>query len=261
MCARARSSSAMLRGRASTKRFSSWSWTFLTLAGSTPGAGMLKSSIEWTSLYGISIRASSARRCLPVPGPNKARERAERGQHFVVGQRSVAAARVRKNEDACSLDRFPAQAGEDAARPLAPGRPRIPARPPRKKRPVDRDADQGDDPGPVPADLREQRAPSGEVFVPMQLVDATRRPRHEVRDPEAPLRKTAVILPADRPRHQTRFVEQPPEPVREPCEVVADGGRSDPRVDADEQDSQTRADPVGEGNRSPGGRHAVSPGR
>src|SRR5439155_5453491 len=131
----------------------------------------------------------------------------------------------------------------------------------RKQLPVDRDADQGDDPGPVPPALREERAPAGGVLLVQQLVDSPGRPRHEVRDPEAPLRKTPVILPADRPRHETRIVEQPPEPVREPREMVAYSGRPDPGVDADEQDSQTRPDPVGKGTQSTGRRHTASPGR
>src|SRR5204863_1995323 len=84
----------------------------------------------------------------------------------------------------------------------------------------------------------------GGIFFGTERVDAGRGARNEVRDAVAPLWQTDVVLGTNRLGHQPRLIEQLPEPVRIAGKVMADGRRSHPRIDADEQDANRRTDTI-----------------
>ena len=117
----------------------------------------------------------------------------------------------------------------------------------RKDGPPQRDAHQRDDRGPVARDLFLQDPPSIDILGWLEHVDARRRPRHEIGDPNSQLWQSHVVFVGKGFGDQPRFPEKLPETVRRAGEVMPGLRRSNARVDADEKDADGRPDAIAEG--------------
>src|SRR5207249_2854647 len=154
-------------------------------------------------------------------------------QHLGIRKIGVPAARIGKNEDPGALELFFLEAERDR-----------PGGPPRKDYARQGNADERHDSRPPAPDLAAQRAHSGRIFFRPQRVDAGRGPGNQVGDAVAPLRQPDIVFGADRVGDKPRFVQQLPEPVRVSGKVMADGRRSHPGIDANEQDANGRTDTI-----------------
>lgn len=159
-------------------------------------------------------------------------KRFECGEHLRVREVGVAAARVRKHENGGISNDFALKSGLDNAAVF------------RKERPEDGDADQRHDRWTAAKNLPPKPGAACDVLLTPDRVDAWRGPGHDVRDAVSPFRQASVVPISDRLRHQPRFVQQLPEAVREAREVMSGQRRSNPGIDADEQDADAVADPV-----------------
>jgi hypothetical protein len=110
--------------------------------------------------------------------------------------------------------------------------------------PIERHANERDDRGAKPIDLRLQRAPALEVLAGPQFVDAGARPRDHVRHAKTPLRQPPIVGERDAFRYETGFVEELPEAVRRSGKVVPGLRGSNAAIDADEQDTHPRLDTI-----------------
>jgi hypothetical protein len=166
---------------------------------------------------------------------NVAPEAAERAEHFTIREVRVPPAGIGQHEDRRALERLRLQAKRNRL-----------AGPPRKDGAKQRHADEGNDLRLHAADLSSKRARTGDVLIRTQRIDAGRRPRDEVGDPEAPLRQPAIVGVADRLVDEPRFMEELPEAIRVAGEMMAGHRRADAGVDADEEDADRRPDAVAE---------------
>jgi hypothetical protein len=110
--------------------------------------------------------------------------------------------------------------------------------------PIERHANERDDRGAEPIDLRLQHAPALEVLAGPQFVDARARPRDHVRHAKTPLRQPPIVGERDGFRYETGFVDELPEAVRRSGKVVPRLRGSNARIDTDEQDTDSRLDTV-----------------
>ena len=121
------------------------------------------------------------------------------------------------------------------------------------QRAVHRHPDERDDLRTEPLDFLVENLPSFQVFGRDEVVDARARPGDEVRHSDPPLRQPHIVLVRHRHRHDPRGVEQSPEAVGRPREVVARPGRQDAGIDADEDQAHARLNRVGQSTIGPGG--------
>ena len=153
----------------------------------------------------------------------RAPKQSERGEHFRVAEVGIPAARIRQHEHSRALERLA-----------------LPSEPHRVLRSDDgameRDTNDGDDRRPEPSHLAPQNLQAVDVLLRPQRVDARRRTRNEIRDPESPLGQSHVVFVADLLRHEPRVVQQFPESIRVAGEVMTGERGSDAGIDADEKD-------------------------
>jgi hypothetical protein len=90
-----------------------------------------------------------------------------------------------------------------------------------------------------------------------QVVDAGARPGDQVGHPDAPLRQPDVVLVRDRLGDDACLVQQAPEPVARPGEVMAHRGRHHAGIDPDEDHPHSRPNRVGQSKIRPGGLRIV----
>ena len=97
-----------------------------------------------------------------------------------------------------------------------------------------------------------------------ELVGCSGGPGDEVRHAEAPLGERGVLVRREQAIREPGAVERLPEAVARPREVVPDGARPQPRVDAHEDDVEVRPEHVGDRSTARGlevgfrGVHALS---
>jgi hypothetical protein len=101
--------------------------------------------------------------------------------------------------------------------------------------------DRGDRPGQSPAPAR--------VVVGGQLGRFAGGPLGDVGERQPELGKTDVVDEGQRPGDEAGGVEQPVERIAGAGEVMADPGRDQARVDADEEDARSRAQAGGQAHR------------
>jgi hypothetical protein len=87
--------------------------------------------------------------------------------------------------------------------------------------------------------------PGGVLFW-SQLAYASRRSSNEVGDAVTPFRQSIVVQVRQRLRNEAGAEKQLPEPIREAREMVTRERRSHARIDSDEEDTNSRTDPVAE---------------
>jgi hypothetical protein len=114
------------------------------------------------------------------------------------------------------------------------------------QRAVHRHPDERDDRRLELRDLAFQNAPSLDVLRRLEHVDAGTGPGDEVGHADAPPRQPHVVPVCNWFGNDARFVEEAPEAVRRPGEVMPGQGRQHARVDADEDDADAGLDPVRE---------------
>ncbi|HEX3703193.1 MAG TPA: hypothetical protein VHU82_07680 [Vicinamibacterales bacterium] len=164
-----------------------------------------------------------------------AAQQSERREHLRVAEVRIAPARIGQDEYVGAFELL-------ALRPEHDGLRRGTA----EHRPVKRDAYKRHNERTPAADLPPQAALAGRVFGGAQRIDAGCGTRDEIRDADAELGQPVILRMANRLRHETRFVQQLPESVRRPREVVPDLGGPHPRIDADEQQTYGHADAIGQ---------------
>ncbi len=103
---------------------------------------------------------------------------------------------------------------------------------------VSADAEEGDDFGPVTAQLGRKPAAAAKQFGSSQLVGRRRRPIDEVGDAITRLEKTPLLEGRELPPGKAGGVQRRPEAVPRAREVVAGGGGIQARVDADKQNRE-----------------------
>jgi hypothetical protein len=102
-------------------------------------------------------------------------------------------------------------------------------------------------------DLPLEDLPAFEVLGRAEIVDAGAGARDQVRHTEPPLGQTHVPFVRDGLGNDAGFVQQAPEPVGRPGEVMPRLRRAHAGVDADEQDAQARRDPIRQAQIGPRG--------
>jgi len=110
---------------------------------------------------------------------------------------------------------------------------------------VGADADYGDDPRTVAADLALERSSSGAQFVVLEFRGSRRSPCDEVGDPTATGQQLELIRGRKQPRREAGGVERRPETVARPREVLPLRGRHQAGVDADKEHIEIRTDDIG----------------
>ena len=111
-----------------------------------------------------------------------------------------------------------------------------------EERAIDGDPDEGDD---VRLQARDHAREAGAArfeFVGRELGGRAGRARADVGEREATRRQAYVVFVRERLRHELRGVEQSPERIPRAGEVMADFGRAQRRIDADEEDARPRAE-------------------
>ena len=184
-----------------------------------------------------SRRRAARRSALVV---NHSGELPKRPTHLDIREICVAAARIWKDEHARAFKRLRLHAEPDG--------PAL-----REDRPKKRHTHERHQRWFVPPDFAPQDDETCGVFCGRERIDAGRRARYQVRDPESPLRKPPVVFRPDRLRHEPGFGQQPPETIRIPGEVMTDERRADAGVDADEQHADTGFDAIAKPGESTGG--------
>src|SRR5713101_1323245 len=154
------------------------------------------------------------------------------------GIRGVQPTRIREHEDPGVTHAFRLRAGARAR-----------ARP--EERAIDGDADEGDDLRlHARNDARKLRAPGLEL-APGELGGRAGGSRNDVGESEAARRQPSVVLVGESVGDQPRGVQEPPERVPAPGEVVADLRGAERWIDANEKDARPRAEPGGEALHGP----------
>jgi hypothetical protein len=112
--------------------------------------------------------------------------------------------------------------------------------------PVRPDPEEGDEPWPDRCEpLLELARPTPDL-VRAQLVRPRRRSGDEVRHAEFPIEQRGVLEGRQEAVGESGRVQRLPEPVARPSEVMPDGARPEPRVDAHEDDVEVRPEHVGD---------------
>jgi hypothetical protein len=169
----------------------------------------------------------------------------ERRQHLLVRVVRISSARVRQHEYArvvhgCVLKSRLDGGGALGAKHL-------------QQRAINRHADERHDFRPEAIDLLLENVPALDVLRRPERVDSRTRPRHQVRDAQAPFGQPHIVEMGDPLGHQAGVEQQSPEPIGRAREVMAGLRRLHARVDADEQHphpwgnsiSQTKVFPSG----------------
>jgi hypothetical protein len=157
----------------------------------------------------------------------------------------VAAARIRQHEEARAVHGRVLKSRFDH-RGLG-----VTEHPP--QRAIHRHTDEGDDRRTKAIDLLLENLPALEVFLRLQHVDAGAWPCDQVGHPDAPRRQAHVVHVRDGLGHDPRLVEQAPEAIGRPREVMSRRRRHHPGIDADEEHAHAGLDPIGESQIVPGG--------
>lgn len=118
---------------------------------------------------------------------------------------------------------------------------------------VQRHADEDEDLRLELPQLGFENPPAFKIFWRTQVVDSGARPCNYVRDAEPPFGQSGIVQVGDAFGDQLRLVEQLPEPVGRPGEMMARLGGSDAGVDADEQHVHAGVNSIRQSQRLPVG--------
>lgn len=212
-----------------------------SIAPGWPKAKRLAGRCQYARLAGPAGRRAASVRALGTV--DQAPQAPEAGEHVSVRVGRVTSARVRQDDELGAGKRT----SEDFV--AAPPVPRLRFRPNpsgRAQHGEQAHAEHRDDRRPKPPNDPSQ-APSAHGIVALgQLVNPAARSRHEVGQPVSPFRQAGIVETGEADGHEARLVQQLPEPVRVPGEVVADGGRAQAGIDPDEQHPHAEADVIRE---------------